>query len=127
MVTLSVAVSPPIANLLLAVPVTRSTSGTLLAQTLKLIKTLIGHTGNISSPIFPSSLISASRDNTIKFWQIGTPSTDPVTIDIKYPPPTPPSIESVSMQVRDGVAISSDGAGVVKTWDILTGLCKASF
>jgi len=29
--------------------------------------------------------------------------------------------------VRDGVAISSDSAGVVKTWDILTGLCKASF
>jgi hypothetical protein len=29
--------------------------------------------------------------------------------------------------VKDGIAISSDSSGVVKTWDILTGLCKASF
>jgi len=92
-----------------------------------LIKTLVGHTNNITSLIFPSSLISASYDNTVKFWQIGAPSTDPDTIDIGSTPPTPSSIESVSLQVRDGVAISSDLAGVVKTWDILTGLCKASF
>ena len=89
--------------------------------------TLIGHTNVITSLIFPSSLISASEDNTVKFWQIGAPSTDPVTIDTKPTPLTSASIESVSLQVRDGVAISSDQAGVVKTWDILTGLCKASF
>jgi hypothetical protein len=34
---------------------------------------------------------------------------------------------SVSLQTRKGIAISSDSAGVVKTWDISTGLCKASF
>jgi len=91
-----------------------------------LIKTLIGHTGDITSLIFPSSLITASEDNTIKFWQTSTLS-DPVASDTKSPPPTLSSIESVSLQVRDGIAISSDNAGVVKTWDILTGLCKASF
>ena len=91
-----------------------------------LIKTLIGHTGNIISLIFPSSLISASEDGTIKFWQIGALSTDPATTNAKSIPLPLPSIESVSLQVGDGIAISSDFSGVVKTWDILTGLCKAS-
>ena len=91
------------------------------------IETFVGHTSDISSLIFPSSLISASRDRTVKFWQIGAPSTDPVATDTISTPPTPPSIKSVSLQVRDGVAISSDTAGIVKIWDILTGLCKGSF
>jgi len=34
---------------------------------------------------------------------------------------------SVTLQANDGIAISSDSAGVVRTWDILTDLCKASF
>ena len=92
-----------------------------------LIETLIGHDNVITSLIFPSPLTSASKDDTIKFWQACALSTDPVVADTKSTPPTPSSIMSVSLQVRDGVAISSDEAGVVKTWDILTGLCKASF
>jgi len=92
-----------------------------------LIKTLIGHTDGIISLIFPSFLISASEDHTIKFWQIDTPSTDPAATDIRSTPFTLSSIESVTLQVKDGIVISSDRAGVVKTWDILTGLCKASF
>jgi len=91
-----------------------------------LIKTLIGHTNEITSLIFPSSLITASTDNTIKFWQTSAPSTDPGATDRGFTPLTPSKIRSVSLQVRDGVAISSDSFGVVKTWDILTGLCKAS-
>ena len=92
-----------------------------------LIKTLIGHTNNISSLIYAAFPISASWDNTVKFWQIGTPSPDPATTDTISTPAEPSSILSVSLQVRDGVAISNDEAGVVKTWNILTGLCKASF
>jgi len=91
-----------------------------------LIETLTGHTDNIIHLIFPSSLISASDDSTIKFWQISTKSTDLLATDTVSTPPTLSSIQSVSLQVRDGVAISSDEAGVVKTWDILTGLCKAA-
>ena len=34
---------------------------------------------------------------------------------------------TVSLQTKDGIAISSDSAGVIKTWDISTGICKASF
>ena len=48
-----------------------------------LIETFIGHTMTISSLKFssPSSLISASYDKSVKFWQISTLSADPVTTD----------------------------------------------
>jgi len=92
-----------------------------------LFKTFVGHTNIITTIAFSSSLISASHDKTVKFWQIGTSSTDPVTADVMSTPLTSASIESVSLQTRNGIAISSDSAGVVKTWDISTGLCKASF
>jgi hypothetical protein len=36
-------------------------------------------------------------------------------------------ILSVSLQAADGIAISSDSAGVVKTWDISTGICREYF
>jgi len=90
-----------------------------------LFKTFVGHTDNITALTFSSSLISASVDNSVRFWQIGA-SADPVTTDVMSTPPTSASIESVSLQVRKGIAISSDSDGVVKTWDILTGLCKGS-
>ena len=92
-----------------------------------LVETLIGHTDNITSLTFFSSLISSSTDRSIKFWQIGTSSADPVAPDSGSSPLASVSIKSVSLQTTDGIAISSDSAGVVKTWDILTGLCMASF
>jgi len=92
-----------------------------------LVETLVGHTEYIVSLTFSSSLISVSRDKTVKFWQINTTSTDLVTTDITSTPLSPSSIQSVNLQAKDGVVISSDLAGVVKIWDILTGLCKASF
>jgi len=90
-----------------------------------LVETLTGHSDIITSLIFPSSIISASSDQTVKFWQMGT--TDPVATDRRSTLPTPSSIESVSLQGKNGVSISSDFTGVVKIWDILTGLCKESF
>ena len=92
-----------------------------------LIETFVGHTNLISTLAFPSSLISVSRDRSIKFWQIGVSSTNPTVADTTSTPPTSASIESVTLQVRDGIVISSDSAGVVKIWDISTGLHKASF
>ena len=93
------------------------------------VETLIGHTRPITSLVFssPSSLISASMDKSVKFWKIGTLSTDPVTVDQQSTPFTSPRIKSVSLQARAGIVVSSDENGVVKTWDIATGLCKASF
>ena len=91
-----------------------------------LIKTLTGGPNNITFLTFSSSLISSSDDKSIKFWQIGTSSTDPVAPDSESTLLAPVSIKSVSLQVTDGIAISSDSVGVVKIWDISTGHCKAS-
>ena len=92
-----------------------------------LVETLTGHTDRITSLTFSSSLISSSEDRSIKFWQIGTSSADPVAPVSGFSPLASVSIMSVSLQATDGIAISSDSAGVVKTWDILTGLYMASF
>ena len=94
-----------------------------------LVRTLIGHTGLITSLVFPSSiiLISASEDALIKFWQISASSADPGVLDTESILPTSASIKSVSLQSKDGLAFSIDSVGVVRTWDILTGLCKESF
>jgi len=91
-----------------------------------LMETLIGHTAYVYSLVFPASLISASHDHTVKFWQIGTPSLDSVATDMTSTSPEPSPIASVSLSVRDGVVISSNYEGVVKTWDILNGFYKVS-
>jgi len=94
-----------------------------------LIKTLIGHTEKITSHVFSSSLtlISASWDDTIKFWEISASSTSPVTPLADSISLTSAPIVAVSLQAKDGLAFSVDSVGVVRTWDILTGLCKESF
>ena len=77
----------------------------------------------------PSTLISATYDKSVRFWQIGTPPPplDPVTSDQKSTPITSTPILSISLNPRSGIVISSDKDGVVKTWDILTGFCRGSF
>ena len=92
-----------------------------------LVETFIGHTNDITSLVFssPSSLISASWDQSIKFWQIGVSSKDPVEADPKSISLTSAAIRSITLQ--DSIAISSDSDGVMRIWDISTGICKASF
>jgi len=94
-----------------------------------LIATFVGHTHSITSLIFssPSSLISASEDSLIKFWQVDTISTNTVATDPESTPPTLPPIKSVSLQAKDKIAISNDANGLMKMWDISTGHCKATF
>ena len=92
-----------------------------------LIEALVGHTGDITSLTFSSSLISSSRDKSIKFWQSGNSSTDPATTDPKSISLASASIVSVSLQANDGIALSHNSSGVVEAWDISTGLCKTSF
>ena len=93
-----------------------------------LVEIFVDHTGEITSLVFssPSSLISASDDGSVKFWQIGVLSTDPVATNPGSTPFTSAAIVSVSLQERSGIAISSDADGVVKTWDLSTGLCNTS-
>ena len=92
-------------------------------------KTFVGHTNNITSLAFssPSSLISSSMDKSVKFWQIDTLETVPVVTDLKSIPLTSAQIKSITLQAEGGIVISRDSEGVVRTWDISTGLCKASF
>ena len=92
-----------------------------------LVETLIGHTEDITSLTFssPSTLISASEDKSVKFWQISALSTDLVMTDLESASIPLPLVSSISLRARDGVAISCDADGVVKTWDIPASLCKA--
>jgi len=92
-----------------------------------LVKTLIGHIKDIRSIAFSSSLISTSWDQSIKFWQIGTLPMDPVTTNPESTPLISGSIMFVSLQTADEIAISINKGGVLRVWDILTGLCKTSF
>jgi len=93
-----------------------------------LIETFVGHTASIISLTFSSSyLISASDDQSVRFWKTSVMLTDQVPNGPEFIPPALASIKSISLQAGDGIAISSDSAGVVKIWDILTGLCKSSF
>ena len=93
-----------------------------------LVETLAGDNGTFSSFTFssPSTLISASWSGSVQFWQIDGLPTIPVAGGPKSIPHTV-SIWSVSLQSENGIAISSDRHGVVRTWDLSTGLCKTSF
>jgi len=87
------------------------------------VETFDGHTNPINTLEFhsPSSLIS-SDDNLVKLWEVGTLQADQVVADLESA-----SIMSITLQAEDSIAISSDSDGVVRIWDISTGLCKASF
>ena len=93
---------------------------------LHLIKTLTGPK-KISSLVFSSSLTLISASESIKFWQISAISVDPVAPEAGSILPTSAPVIFVSLQSKDGLAFSINSAGVVKTWDILTGLCNESF
>jgi len=89
---------------------------------------LIGtFTTQITSLVFssPSCLISGSDGGSVKFWKIGAVSTDTTVMNSKSTSPI--SIQSINLQAKDSVIITSDSHGVVQVWDILTGHCKASF
>ena len=91
------------------------------------VKIFVGHTGSITSLVFSSSLISSSKDKSIKFWPVGASLTDAVMINPEPTPPSLASIVSINLQVEDGIVLSTDKAGVVEVWDLSTGLHKASF
>jgi len=94
-----------------------------------LLETFIGHTHIIYSLVFfsPSSLISTSWDKSVRFWQIGASSTDPVPASPKSTSLALAPVKSITLQAKDGIAISSHSDGVVRIWDISTGSCNASF
>ena len=74
-----------------------------------LVETFIGHTNTITSLVFfsSSSLISVSIDQSVKLWQIDVSPTDPVEADPKSTPLTSTPIKSITLQAKDGIAIST--------------------
>ena len=94
-----------------------------------LISTFVGHLGGVTCLACSSSLISASDDKTVKFWQIGASSIESAATDTESASLSPAlrNIESVSLHAIDRIATSSNSAGEVKKWDISTGRCDASF
>ena len=95
----------------------------------QLVETFVGHTEDITSLVFssPTTLISASEDKSVKFWQIGAQSIDPAVVDLKSTFLHSAPLESITLQAEDGIVITSDSDGIVKTWDISTGIHRASF
>ena len=94
-----------------------------------LVETCVGHSDSIQSLAWssPSSFVSASLDHSVKFWKIGAKPIDVVGTDAKSISPIPVTIMSITLQTQDKVFFTSDSDGVVRTCDIFTGLCKASF
>jgi len=94
-----------------------------------LIETFVGHTGHVASLAFssPSTLISASYDDTVKFWQIGASSTGPIVTNPKSTPLTLAPTKSTALKLKNGLIIPSDlPDGVIKTWGISASLHKGS-
>ena len=92
-----------------------------------LVETLVGHTQQVHTLSFSSTLISSSCDKSIKFWKIGASLMDPAGTDSEPIPRGSATIISIYLQASDGIVISVSEGGLVKTWDLSTGLCKASF
>ena len=93
----------------------------------RLVGRLAGHTHLITSLAFPSYLISASIDRSVKLWPsssflAGSKSTDHITALRGST-----QVMSVNLFAEDGTVVTSDESGVVKTWDLTTGRCKSSF
>lgn len=99
----------------------------LTGSTPRLIETFVEHARHITSLAFSSSIISASEDHSVKFLRVSAPHTDPAANHSKPTSPLPAAIGSVSLQPEDGIVFSSDSSGVVRMWDIETGICKATF
>ena len=94
-----------------------------------LVEKFVGHTKDIISIAFSTSLISGSRDRSVKFWQIGASSTlmDPTTTDVEPASLASAAITSFKVFAEDFIVVTGDHCGAVKTWDITTGRCESSF
>ena len=93
----------------------------------RLVGRLAGHTSIITSLAFPSFLISASTDRSMRFWQSSSFLADSKPIDHIATLHGSTSIKSVNLFPKDSIVVTSDESGVVKTWDLMTGRCGSSF
>ena len=93
-----------------------------------LVETFVGHTDHITSLVFssPSTIISASWDRSVRFWQIGASFANPVVTDSKSTPLSS-APRSIALKPRNGAIIPCNlPDGVMKTWGISAHLSKQS-
>ena len=93
----------------------------------RLVRHLVGHSSRIKFLAFSSSLISGGFDRSIRFWKSSSFSMDLTTSDQTTARGSFPRIESIKLFAEEGTVVTSDGDGVVKVWDVMTGRCKSSF
>ena len=93
-----------------------------------LIETLVEHSNHILSLIFssPSSFISLCYDQSVKFWEIDITTADPTITDQEPTHHGRLLLTFISLQQKDGIAVSGDCHRVERTWDLTTGLCTLS-
>ena len=89
-----------------------------------LVGHLVGHSNPISFLAFPSSLISGSEDQTMKFWQTSSLLADSTATDQMV---APEPITSLKLFAGERTVVTYHHHGVVKTWDLATGRLKSSF
>ena len=87
----------------------------------------VEHSNLIALIAFPSSLISGSYNQFVKFWESSNFLAGSITTGHMAAPNGSTTIESVDLFAEDGIIVTSDSFGVVKTWDLTTGGTKSSF
>ena len=87
---------------------------------------LVGHSSEILFIAFPSSIISASDDQSMKLWQSSSFFVDPKTTDHTPAPHGSAPIWSTNLFAKDNTVVTSDAFGMVRTWDLTTGRCNSS-
>ena len=87
----------------------------------------VEHSDSITFIAFPSSLVSGSYDRSMKFWQTSSFLAGSLTTGPVARPHGTTTIESINLFAEDGIIVTSDSSGVVKTWDLVTGTPKSSF
>ena len=85
------------------------------------------HSDSITFIAFPSSLVSGSYDRSVKFWQTNSLPVGSLTTDNIARSHGSTTIESVNLFAEEGIIVTSDSSGEVKTWDLTTGELKSSF
>ena len=94
-----------------------------------LVETFGGNGSHICDLTFSSSstLVSAAADGQVRFWQISAPMAVPIETSLQPTSYSLAKFKFATLHAADGMMITGNEDGVVKTWDILTGHCTGSF
>ena len=83
--------------------------------------------GSFRTIALSSSHLFSCSDGSIKFWPIRTFLANKIIADSESTQHNSALPMSVTLQAKEGITILTDSAGMVRAWDLSTGLCKLSF